>query len=65
MRTRVEDRDEDEPRGAPAGTLVLWLALAAFVAMMIIGVATLLKLEPTLGNQIWQTPEVQPRVAGG
>ena len=48
MARRVEDREER----TSLGDFVLWLALAALVAVVIIGVSTLINVNPMLNSEI-------------
>jgi hypothetical protein len=60
----TEDR-KDRAERTSLGDVVLWMALAALVAIVIIGVATLVSYNPHLSSVAWPDHQgpLQPRIA--
>jgi hypothetical protein len=52
--------EDDNMRRSSIGDIVLWLSLAALVAILVIGVATLASLYPELSSKVWSESQSLP-----
>ncbi|MBF9059755.1 hypothetical protein HKCCSP123_11235 [Rhodobacterales bacterium HKCCSP123] len=52
--------EDDNMRRSSIGDIVLWLSLAALVAIVIIGVATIAMLYPDLDTGVWSQSRALP-----